>query len=132
MIREVTGSISSPIELASGQVTLTDRLAVILIRPTGSPTLILINWPPKPTVVEPLKLCKPLLPRSSRSWARRRSSTLRGEPLGYDPEPRLEVPKINSTDSSHLGHVPQRPHDEPQTEPPHIKCVVAPCGGVVE
>jgi len=56
MTREVTGSISSPIELASGQVTLTDRLAVILIRPIGSPTMILINWPPKPTVVEPLKL----------------------------------------------------------------------------
>ena len=49
-------STSSPIELASGPVTLTDRLAVILIQPTGSPTAILINWPPKPTVVEPVKL----------------------------------------------------------------------------
>jgi hypothetical protein len=47
---------SSPIELASGPVTRTDRLAVILIKPTGGPAVILIKWPPKPTVVEPVKL----------------------------------------------------------------------------
>jgi len=45
-----------PIELASDQVTLTDGLAVILVKPAGSPAVILINWPPKPTVVEPAKL----------------------------------------------------------------------------
>ena len=49
-------STSSPIELAYGPATLTGRLAVILIKPTSSPTAILINWPPKPTVVEPVKL----------------------------------------------------------------------------
>jgi hypothetical protein len=47
---------SSPIELASGPVTKADRLAVILIQPTGSPAMILIKWPLKPTVVEPVKL----------------------------------------------------------------------------
>jgi hypothetical protein len=31
-------------------------LAVILIKPIGSPAVILIKWPPKPTVVEPMKL----------------------------------------------------------------------------
>jgi hypothetical protein len=45
-----------PLGLASGQVTLTDRLAVILIQPTGSPAMILMKWPSKPTVVEPVKL----------------------------------------------------------------------------
>ena len=47
---------SSPIELASGPVTRTDRLAVILIKPTGSSPVILIKWPPKPMVVGPVKL----------------------------------------------------------------------------
>lgn len=56
MTSEVTVSISSPIELASGPVTRADRLAVLLIKPTGRPTMILIKWPPKPTVVEPVKL----------------------------------------------------------------------------
>jgi hypothetical protein len=31
-------------------------LAVIRIKPTGSPAVILINWPRKPTVVEPVTL----------------------------------------------------------------------------
>jgi hypothetical protein len=53
---EVTVSTSSPIELASGQVTTADRLAVILIKPTGSPAVILIKWPTKPSVVEASKL----------------------------------------------------------------------------
>jgi hypothetical protein len=35
---------------------LTDKLAVILIKPTGSPEAILIIWPLKPTDVEPAKL----------------------------------------------------------------------------
>jgi hypothetical protein len=47
---------SSPIELASGQLNRIDRLAVILIKPTGSPAVILLKWPPTPTVVEPVKL----------------------------------------------------------------------------
>jgi hypothetical protein len=46
---------SSPIELAAGPVTKADRLAVIL-QPTGSPAMILIHWPSKPTVMEPVKL----------------------------------------------------------------------------
>jgi len=47
---------SFPIELASGQVTTADRLAIILLKSTGSQGAILIKWPSKPTVVEPMKL----------------------------------------------------------------------------
>jgi hypothetical protein len=49
-------SISSPIELASGQITKADRLAVQLIKPYDSPEMIFIIWPLKPSVVEPVKL----------------------------------------------------------------------------
>ena len=31
-------------------------MAVIPIKPTGSPAVILLKWPLKPTVVEPVKL----------------------------------------------------------------------------
>jgi hypothetical protein len=48
-------STSSPIELASGQVTRFDRLAVNLVQSTGSTAVILIKWPSKPSVVEPVK-----------------------------------------------------------------------------
>jgi hypothetical protein len=49
-------STSSPIELASGQVTKADRLAFTLVKPLDTPEAILIIWPLKPTVVEPAKL----------------------------------------------------------------------------
>jgi hypothetical protein len=37
-------------------VTKVDRLVVQLIKPYDTREMILINWPPKPTVVEPVKL----------------------------------------------------------------------------
>jgi hypothetical protein len=46
-------STSSPIALASGQVTRADRLSIELVKPTDTPPVILINWPPRPSVVEP-------------------------------------------------------------------------------
>jgi hypothetical protein len=45
-----------PTELASGEITKGDRLAVQLIKPCGYPEMILIIWPPRPSVVEPAKL----------------------------------------------------------------------------
>ena len=56
MTREVTVSISSPIELASGRVTKADRLIITLVQPPDTPEAILIIWRLKPTVVEPAKL----------------------------------------------------------------------------
>ena len=47
---------SCPIVLASGQVTRADRLSVELVKPTDTPPVILIKWPPLPSVVEPVKL----------------------------------------------------------------------------
>jgi hypothetical protein len=43
-------------ELASGEITKADRLAVQLIKPCGNPEMILIIWPLKPSVVETAKL----------------------------------------------------------------------------
>ena len=45
----------------SHQVDKTDLLAVILIKPRGSPTVILINWPSKPSGHHPEKGC-------ARTW----------------------------------------------------------------
>jgi hypothetical protein len=56
MTREVTVSVSSPIELASRPVGVADRVAAIMIKPAGSRAVILIKWPPKPTVVQPVML----------------------------------------------------------------------------
>jgi len=44
---------SSPVELASGQLTAADSLTVELIEPTGLPAAILIKWPAAPSVVAP-------------------------------------------------------------------------------
>jgi hypothetical protein len=41
---------SSPIVLASGQVTRVDRLTIELHQPTGSPPAILIKWPTQSSV----------------------------------------------------------------------------------
>jgi hypothetical protein len=56
MTREVSVSISSSIELAAGQITKADGLAVTLVQPPDTPEAISIICPLKPTVVEPAKL----------------------------------------------------------------------------
>jgi hypothetical protein len=68
----------------AGLATKADRLAVILIQRTGSPALILIKWPPKPTVVDQVKY-RPRSPQSlslGRSPDRVRRATLRGRHQG--------------------------------------------------
>jgi hypothetical protein len=45
-------STSSPIELASGQITRADRLSVELVKPPDMPPAVLIKWPPARNVVE--------------------------------------------------------------------------------
>jgi hypothetical protein len=64
---------SSPTELASGPVKNADRLRGSLATPTGSPVVILIKWPPRPSVVESVKRSRQPQ-RSSRYWAKRRLS----------------------------------------------------------
>jgi hypothetical protein len=44
---------SSPITLATGQITKSDRLAVELHRPSDSPAFVLLVWPQAPTVCNP-------------------------------------------------------------------------------
>ena len=72
---------SCPIVLASGQVTRADRLSVELVKPTGTPPVILIKWPPLPSVVEPVKSQATVL-RSSRSWPQRKIALAGVERLG--------------------------------------------------
>jgi hypothetical protein len=42
--------------MASGQITDADRLTITLVKPLDPPEAILIIWPPKPTVVAPVRL----------------------------------------------------------------------------
>jgi hypothetical protein len=44
---------SSPIVLAAGNVTRTDRLSVELVGPPDTPPVILVRWPPTSSVAEP-------------------------------------------------------------------------------
>jgi hypothetical protein len=46
---------SSPIVLASGQLSCTDSLSVELIRPSDLPAVIMIRWPGQPTITDPRK-----------------------------------------------------------------------------
>jgi hypothetical protein len=39
--------------LASGQITKSDRLAVVLHQPTDSPPIVLLRWPAAPSVCDP-------------------------------------------------------------------------------
>jgi hypothetical protein len=48
-----TVSPSSPITLADGQITKSDRLAVELHQPTDSPPVVVLRWPPAPSVFSP-------------------------------------------------------------------------------
>ena len=40
-------------ELASGQITPTEAITIILSEPDGLPSSVLIHWPEKSTVVNP-------------------------------------------------------------------------------
>ena len=62
-------------------------------QPTGSPAVILINSPSKPTVVSRPR-CKPRSRQSSRSWARRR---VRGAARGWSITPIVYIHSIVTT-----------------------------------
>ena len=38
-------------ELASGQITKSDRIIVVLVEPEGMPSSVIIHWPDAPSVV---------------------------------------------------------------------------------
>ena len=40
-------------ELASGQITKSDRIIVVLVEPEGMPSSVIIHWPDAPSVVNP-------------------------------------------------------------------------------
>jgi hypothetical protein len=40
-------------ELASGQLTPTDAISVILSQPDDMPSSVIVHWPIKPTVIDP-------------------------------------------------------------------------------
>ena len=40
-------------ELASGQITKSDRIIVILVEPEGMPSSVIIHWPQAPSVLNP-------------------------------------------------------------------------------
>jgi hypothetical protein len=45
--------VSKLTELASGQITSTERLIVVLSEPDDIPTSVIIHWPTRPTVLDP-------------------------------------------------------------------------------
>jgi hypothetical protein len=44
---------SSITELASGQLTNSDNLIVILVQPDDMPESVVVHWPARPTVLDP-------------------------------------------------------------------------------
>lgn len=44
---------SSPITLASGQITRADMINIELVNASETPPAVLIHWPPKPSVITP-------------------------------------------------------------------------------
>jgi hypothetical protein len=46
-------SMSKITELASGQITSTETLIMVLAEPDDMPASVIIHWPTKPTVLDP-------------------------------------------------------------------------------
>jgi hypothetical protein len=44
---------SKIIELASGQITATDKLTIELVEADETPAVVIVRWPVKPSVIHP-------------------------------------------------------------------------------
>jgi hypothetical protein len=51
--RTASRPMSQLIELASGQITSTETLIVVLAKPDGMPASVIIHWPSKPITLDP-------------------------------------------------------------------------------